>query len=175
VRAMIYRPRQRQVTSAGWNMAREERQIAVNKKARHDYFIDEVFEAGLALTGTEVKSLRERGCNLRESYAYVKRGEVFIHGMHISPYSHGNRFNVDPDRDRKLLLHKQEIRYLIGKTRERGNTLVPMRLYFNRDNRVKIEIGLARGKKQYDKRATIAERDQNRDMQRALRDRQKDG
>lgn len=154
-------------------MPREERQIANNKKARHDYFIDEVFEAGIALTGTEVKSLRDRGCNLRDSYASVKRGEVFLHGLHIPPYTHGNRANVDPDRIRKLLLHKSEIRYLIGKTKERGLTLVPLRMYFNANNRAKIELGLARGKKLYDKRATIADRDHKRDVERALRDRQK--
>ncbi len=152
-------------------MAREIKIIAGNKKAYHDYFIDETFEAGLELTGTEVKSLRDRGANLRDSYASVKRGEVFIHGLHIAPYSHGNRANVDPDRIRRLLLHRREIRYLAGKTAERGFTLVPTKLYFNADNRAKIEIGLARGKKLYDKRATIAERDQKRDTERALRER----
>lgn len=154
-------------------MPRETRIIAANKKARHDYFIDETFEAGIALTGTEVKSLRERGAMLRDSYAFIKRGEAFLQGVHISPYSHGNRANVDPDRVRKLLLHKKEIRYLIGKTKERGYTLVPLKIYFNEQNRAKIEIGLARGKKLYDKRATIAERDQKRDVERALRERQK--
>ncbi|MDZ4180056.1 MAG: SsrA-binding protein SmpB [Coriobacteriia bacterium] len=152
-------------------MAREIKTIAGNKKAYHDYFIDETFEAGIELTGTEVKSLRERGANLRESYASIKRGEVFLHGLHVPPYSHGNRANVDPDRVRRLLLHKREIRYLAGKTAERGFTLVPTKLYFNADNRAKIEIGLARGKKLYDKRASIAERDQKRDTERALRDR----
>ncbi len=154
-------------------MPRETRIIATNKKARHDYFIDETFEAGIELTGTEVKSLRERGAMLRDSYAFIKRGEAFLQGVHISPYSHGNRANVDPDRVRKLLLHKKEIRYLIGKTKERGNTLVPLRIYFNEQNRAKLELGLARGKKLYDKRATIAERDQKRDVERALRERQK--
>jgi len=155
-------------------MARDVRIIATNKKARHDYFIDETFEAGIELTGTEVKSLRERGAALRDSYATVKRGEVFLHGVHISPYSHGNRANVDPDRVRRLLLHKKEIRYLIGKTKERGYTLVPLKLYFNEGNRAKLELGLARGKKLYDKRATIAERDHKRDVERALRERQKE-
>lgn len=152
-------------------MVREPKIIAGNKKAYHDYFIEETFEAGLELTGTEVKSLRNRGANLRDSYASVKRGEVFLHGLHIAPYSHGNRANVDPNRVRRLLLHKREIRYLAGKTAERGFTLVPTKLYFNADNRAKIEIALARGKKLYDKRATIAERDQKRDTDRALRER----
>jgi len=154
-------------------MPREERLIASNKKAYHDYFIDETFEAGIALTGTEVKSLREHKANLRDSFAAVRKGEVWLHNVHISHYSHGNRSNVDPNRERKLLLHKKEIRYLIGKTKERGYTLVPLKLYLSPANIVKVELGLARGKKQYDKRASIAERDQQRDVERALRDRQK--
>ena len=145
--------------------------IAQNKKAFHDYHIEETFEAGIALTGTEVKSLRENRANLRDSFATVKGHEVWLHGVHISPYSHGNRSNVDPDRSRKLLLHKAEIRYLFGKTKERGYTLVPLRIYLSPANLVKIEIGLARGKKLYDKRETIARRDQEREMQRALKDR----
>jgi len=154
---------------------REAKNITTNKKAYHDYFIDETFEAGIELTGTEVKSLRERGASLRESFATTKRGEAWLHGVHISPYSHGNRANVDPDRTRRLLLHKKEIRYLEGKTTQKGATLVPLRMYFNEANRVKIELGLARGKKLYDKRATIAERDQKRDMERALRERTRGG
>lgn len=152
-------------------MPRDIKVIAGNKKAYHDYFIDEVFEAGIELSGTEVKSLRDRGANLRDAYVGIKRGEAFVHGLHIAPYSHGNRANLEPRRVRRLLLHKKEIRYLAGKIAERGFTLVPTKLYFNVDNRAKIEIGLARGKKLYDKRATIAERDQKRDMERALRDR----
>ncbi|MBU4555527.1 MAG: SsrA-binding protein SmpB [Actinobacteria bacterium] len=152
---------------------REPKKIANNKKAYHDFFIDEIFTAGIELTGTEVKSLRERGAQLRDSYASIRRGEIFLHGVHVSPYSHGNRENGDPDRVRRLLLHKKEIRYLGGKTAERGNTLVPLRMYFDENNRAKIEIGLARGKKTFDKRATIAERDQKRDVERALRDRNK--
>jgi SsrA-binding protein len=152
-------------------MAREEKLIASNKKAYHDYFVDETFEAGIALTGTEVKSLRENKANLRDSFATVKRGEVWLHGVHISPYSHGNRSNVDTDRARKLLLHKAEIRYLLGKTKERGYTLVPLKIYLSTGNKVKVEIGLARGKKNYDKRDAIAERDQKRDVERALKDR----
>jgi SsrA-binding protein len=154
-------------------VAREDKVIATNKKAYHDYFIDETFECGIALTGTEVKSLRENRATLRESFATVRRSEVWLHGVHISPYSHGNRANVDTDRHRKLLLHKKEIRYLIGKTKEKGYTLVPLRMYFAPNNKAKVEIGLARGKKLYDKRDSIAKRDQERDTQRALRERQK--
>ncbi len=152
-------------------MARENKLIAKNKKARHDYFIDETFEAGIELTGTEVKSLRERGTALRDSFATIRRGEAWLHNVHIPPYSHGNRANVDPDRMRRLLLHKKEIRYLQGKTQERGNTLVPLSIYFNDRNRAKVELGLAHGKKQYDKRADIAKRDQERDVERALKER----
>lgn len=151
----------------------DERLIASNKKARHDYFIDEVFETGIVLTGTEVKSLRQSKATLRESFATVRDGEVWLHHVHISPYTHGNRANVDPDRARKLLLHKNEIRYLIGKTKERGLTLVPLRMYFSPTNKVKVELGLARGKKNYDKRDDIAKRDQQRDLDRSVRERQK--
>ncbi len=154
-------------------MPRETKVIATNKKAYHDYFVDETFETGIALTGTEVKSLRENRASLRDAFATVRDGEVWLHHVHISPYSHGNRSNVDPDRARKLLLHKSEIRYLIGKTKERGYTLVPLKMYFTEANIAKVELGLARGKKQYDKRASIAERDQQRDVERAMRDRQK--
>lgn len=154
-------------------MSEHERNIAKNKKAFHDYFIDETFETGIELTGTEVKSLRENHASLRESFATVRDAEVWLHGVHIAPYSHGNRMNVDPDRKRKLLLHKKEIRYLIGKTKERGYTLIPLSMYFSPTNRVKVELGLARGKKLHDKRDAIAARDQKRDVERALRDRQK--
>jgi SsrA-binding protein len=154
-------------------MAREEKTIAKNKKAFHDYFVDETFEAGIALTGTEVKSLRESGASLRETFATVKKSEVWLHGLHIAPYSHGNRSNVEPGRSRKLLLHRKEIRYLIGKTRERGYALVPIRLYFTPANLVKVELGLARGKKLYDKRDDLAEKDAKRDAERELRGRTK--
>lgn len=154
-------------------MPRQERVLANNKKARHDYFIDETFETGIVLTGTEVKSLRANGASLRECFATVRQAEVWLHNVHIAPYSHGNRANVDTDRPRKLLLHKKEIRYLLGHVKEKGVTLVPLRIYLNESNLVKIELGLARGKKLYDKRATIAERDQKRDTERALRERQK--
>lgn len=152
---------------------KQDRKIASNKKAYHDYFVDETFECGVVLTGTEVKSIRENGLSLRESYASVRNAEVWITGVHIKPYSHGNRENSDPDRTRKLLMHKKQIRYLIGKTKERGFTLVPTRVYFSRDNKVKVEIGLCRGKKMYDKRADIAQKDANRDLQRDLKDRQR--
>ena len=152
-------------------MSREERTIATNKKAFHDYFVDETFEAGIVLTGTEVKSLRENKANLRDSFATVRGGEVWLHGVHISPYSHGNRSNVDSDRPRKLLLRRAEIRYLIGKTKERGFTLVPLKIYLSTGNFVKIELGLARGKKLYDKRDAIAERDHGREVERALKER----
>jgi SsrA-binding protein len=154
-------------------MARETKLIATNKKAYHDYFVDETFETGIALTGTEVKSLRQNKASLRDCFATVRNGEVWLHGVHIAAYSHGNRANVEPNRPRKLLMHKKEIRYLIGKTKERGYTLVPLKLYFTPANLVKVELGLAVGKKQYDKRASIAERDQKRDVERAMRERQK--
>jgi SsrA-binding protein len=154
-------------------MAREEKLIAKNKKAFHDYFVDEAFECGIELTGTEVKSLRANHASLRESYATIRRGEVWLLGVHVAPYSQGNRSNVDPNRARKLLMHKKEIRYLIGKTKEKGNTLIPLKMYFAPNNLVKVELGLARGKKLYDKRADIAAKDQKRDVERALRDRQK--
>ena len=154
-------------------MAREEKTITTNKKAFHDYFVDERFEAGVALTGTEVKSLRENGASLRDTFATVKNSEVWLHGVHIAPYSHGNRSNVEPGRSRKLLLHRKEIRYLIGKTKEKGYALVPIRLYFTTSNLAKLELGLARGKKLYDKRDAMAERDAKRDAERELRDRTK--
>ena len=126
--------------------------IAENRKAFHDYFIDERFEAGIALSGTEVKSLRAGKVNLRDSYCQVKDGEMYLIGVHISPYEQGNRFNLDPDRTRKLLMHKKEIIRLYSKTKEDGLTLVPTKCYF-KDSKVKFEIGLARGKKDFDKRS----------------------
>jgi len=152
-------------------MTREEKNITTNKKAFHEYFVEERFEAGIELTGTEVKSLRENGGSLRETFAMVRAGQAFLIGLHITPYSHGNRSNVDSDRQRRLLLHKKEIRYLYGALKEKGWALVPLRMYFNTDNLVKVELGLSRGKKLYDKRATIAERDANRNLERELRQR----
>jgi SsrA-binding protein len=150
---------------------REEKSISTNKKAFHEYFIEERFEAGIELTGTEVKSLRENGASLRETFGSIRAGQAYLHGLHISPYSHGNRANVEVDRSRRLLLHKKEIRYLYGKLKEKGLAFIPLRMYFNEDNRVKVELALARGKKLYDKRASIAERDANRDKERELRSR----
>lgn len=145
--------------------------IANNKKARHDYFIEEVYEAGMALTGTEIKSIRQGRINLKESYAKVDDGELIIFGMHISPYEQGNRFNVDPLRPRKLLLHRQEIRKLIGYTTQKGLTLVPLTVYINEKGLAKMEIAVARGKKLYDKRDDIQKRDQARHMQQEMKSR----
>lgn len=139
--------------------------IANNKKAYHDYFILETYEAGIALHGTEVKSLRMGKCSIKEAFIRVENEEVYIYGMHISPYEKGNIFNKDPLRVRKLLLHKYEIRKLLGKTKEKGMTLVPLKVYF-KDSLVKVEIGLAKGKKLYDKRQDIAKKDQQREAQR---------
>jgi SsrA-binding protein len=142
-----------------------EKNIVTNRKAHHDYFIIESYEAGIALKGTEVKSLRQGNANLQDSYAALKNGEVWLYNMHISPFEKGNINNHDPKRDRKLLLHKQEIRRLIGKLNEKGLTLVPLRIYFK--NKVaKVELGLAKGKKHYDKREAIAKRDVERQMRR---------
>ena len=139
--------------------------IANNKKAYHDYFILEMYEAGIALHGTEVKSLRMGKCSIKEAFIRVENEEVFIYGMHISPYEKGNIFNKDPLRVRKLLLHKYEIRKLLGKTKEKGMTLVPLKVYL-KDSLVKVEIGLAKGKKLYDKRQDIVKKDQQREAQR---------
>jgi|SRR5690554_2827256 len=146
--------------------------IAENRKARHDYHIEEVLEAGLVLQGTEVKSIRARRVNLKDSYAQVVNNEVFLFSMHISPYEQGNRFNHDPLRTRKLLLNRGEIKRLIGVAREKGMALIPLRLYFRR-GRVKLELAVARGKKLYDKRRDLAERSAKREMEKAFRDRQK--
>ncbi len=140
-----------------------------NRKARHDYFIEETLEAGIELRGTEVKSLRAGRCNLRDSYATVEGGEVILRGCHISPYPQGGAWNHDPMRPRRLLLHKHEIRRLLGKTRERGYTLVPLRIYFNQRGYAKVELAVAKGKKVYDKRRELAERQARREMQRALK------
>jgi len=140
--------------------------IAQNRKARFDYFIFETWEAGVILSGSEVKSLREGRANLRDSFARVEEGEVFLYNLHIPPYDQGSHFNPDPVRTRKLLLHQREIKRLIGKTQERGLTLVPLKIYFKR-GWVKVEIGLAKGKKTFDKRRQIAEREAKREMERA--------
>ena len=144
---------------------------ANNKKARHDYFIEEVYEAGIVLTGTEIKSIRAGKVSIKESYAKVENGEMSVYRMNISPYEQGNRFNVDPLRPRKLLLHKQEIRKLIGYTTQKGLTLIPLNLYINEDGRAKMELAVARGKKNYDKRETIAKKDAARKMEHAMKQR----
>ena len=141
------------------------RLIANNKKAYHDYFIEETYEAGIALHGTEVKSLRMGKCSIKESFVRIEKEEVFIYGMHISPYEKGNIFNKDPLRVKKLLLHKGEIRKMKGKIAEKGYTLVPLKVYF-KGSLVKVEIGLAKGKKLYDKRQDIAKKDQRREAER---------
>ncbi|QIB70180.1 SsrA-binding protein SmpB [Aminipila butyrica] len=148
---------------------KEKKIIANNKKARHDYFIEDVYEAGMVLTGTEIKSIRKGKINIKESYAKIENGELVIYGMHISPYEQGNRFNVDPLRPRKLLLHKQEIRKLIGLTTLKGLTLVPLNVYLNHRGMAKMELAVARGKKNYDKREDIAKKDADRRMQQAVR------
>ena len=144
--------------------------LATNKKARHDYFIDEVYECGIELKGTEVKSIRQGRINLKEGYASVDNSEVFLKQVHISPYDQGNRFNVDPLRTRKLLLHKAEIRKLIGVTTIKGYSLVPMSVYL-KNGRVKLELGLAKGKKLYDKRQDLAKKDAMRRIEREAKDR----
>ncbi len=141
--------------------------VSENRKARHDYHIEETYEAGMALTGTEVKSLRAGQCNLRDSYVELKDGQATLVNAHISQYKEGNRFNHEPLRPRKLLLHKMEIRRLGQRVRERGYTVVPLRIYFS-GSRAKVEIGLARGKHTYDKRHDLAERDARRDMEREM-------
>ncbi len=148
---------------------KDTRIIAENRKARHDYFVVEVYEAGIELFGTEVKSLRAGGCNLKDSYCEIDGGEMFALGVHISPYEQGNIFNRDPLRPKKLLLHKSEIMKLTGLVSREGYTLVPLSLYF-KGSRVKMALGLCKGKKLYDKRESIARRDADRDIERAMKD-----
>lgn len=142
--------------------------IANNKKAYHDFFIDETYECGIALHGTEVKSMRMGKCSIKEAFIRIEDGEVFVYGMHVSPYEKGNIFNKDPLRVKKLLLHKYEIDKLLGKIKEKGYTLVPLQVYF-KDGKVKVEIGLARGKKLYDKREAIAKKDQRREAEKEFK------
>ena len=146
--------------------------IAQNKKAYHDYFVEERIECGIALFGTEVKSIRLGKVNLKESWAQIRKGEVWVEGMHISPYEQGNIYNRDPLRDKKLLLHRSEIRKLDALVMRQGYTLVPLELYL-KDGRVKMELGVCRGKQVHDKRDTIAKRDSDREIRRALREKQK--
>ena len=146
--------------------------ITTNKKAYHDYFVDDTYECGIALFGTEVKSIRQGGVNLKDSYCRIENGEIFVLGMHISPYEKGNIFNREPRRERKLLMHKREIMKLTGLVAQKGYTLVPLSLYFSGKN-VKVEVGLCRGKKLYDKRDAAAEKDASREMDRRMRDQSK--
>ncbi|MBS7158904.1 MAG: SsrA-binding protein SmpB [Collinsella sp.] len=148
---------------------KERKTIAKNRSARHEYFIEETYECGIELAGTEVRSLRERACQISDTFALVRGRECWLVGVHIHPYSHGTIFNRDPDRRRKLLLHRKEIDYLDRKLHDRGYALVPLELYFNEDGRVKLTLGLGRGKKLYDKREDMAKRDIQRDIDRALK------
>lgn len=152
-------------------MKRERKTIAKNRCAFHEYEILERFEAGIELSGTEVRSLRENNCQLTDCFVLIRGGEAWLHNVHIAPYRNGNIANVDPDRKRKLLLHKKEIRLIEQKVRERGMAVVPTQMYFKENSLVKVEIAVARGKKIHDKRQSIAERDQQRDIQRALKER----
>ncbi|HAA2963641.1 TPA_asm: SsrA-binding protein [Listeria monocytogenes] len=145
--------------------------VAQNKKARHDYAIEETFEAGIVLQGTEIKSVRNARVNLKDSYARIDKGEIFLHNMHISPYEQGNRYNHDPLRTRKLLLHKKQISRLIGETKESGYSIVPLKMYI-KDCYAKVLIGVARGKKKYDKRQDLKQKEAKRDIERAFKERQ---
>ena len=147
--------------------------ITENRKARHDYTIEESFEAGIELKGTEVKSMRAGKANLKDSFAIIENGELYLYGMHISPYEQGNIFNVDPLRPRRLLMHKKEILRLLGKTREQGLTLVPLKAYFKKD-KITIELALAKGKKLYDKRDAAAEKTAKREIEKAMKERSRD-
>ena len=152
-------------------IAKGTKRVAENRKARHEYFIEDTYECGIALVGTEVKSIRAGKVNLKDSYAQVKNGECYLIGMHVSPYEQGNIFNRDPFRERKLLLHKKQIRQLQEQVKEKGMALVPVKMYFKDNSLVKVELAVARGKKLYDKRATMAARDSRREVERALKER----
>lgn len=161
-------PKQPAITKSG---KPTKRTIARNRTAKHDYEIMETYEAGVVLTGTEVKSLRERACQISDSFCIIRGGEVWLVNSHIHPYSNGGVWNVDPDRRRKLLMHRRQIDTLDGKLRTKGLALVPLELYFDEHNRVKLAVGLCRGKKDYDKRHDMATRQVNRDIERALKER----
>lgn len=150
---------------------KQKKLVANNKKARHDYFIEDTYEAGIELTGTEIKSIRQGKANIKESYAKIENGQVIVYGMHISPYEQGNRFNTEPLRPKRLLLHKQEIRKLIGATTQKGLTLIPLTLYINDRGLCKLEIALAKGKKIYDKREDIAKKDAKRKIDHEIKSR----
>jgi SsrA-binding protein len=149
-------------------LSEEEKTVTVNRRAYHDFDIEETLEAGIVLSGTEVKSLRRGSCNLKDSYIQLKDGEAWIINMHISPYKEGGRYNVDPDRTRKLLLHKDEIEYLASKSLLRGYTVIPLKVYFKRGN-AKLEIALAKGRKLYDKKKLLIEKDRVRELERTLK------
>ena len=149
---------------------RHTKDLITNRKARHDYHIEETYEAGIVLTGTEVKSLRDGRGNLKDSYAMINNGEIFLYNMHISAYDQGNRFNHDPTRTRKLLMHKREILKLFGYVKEKGYAIIPLRVYINERGKVKVELALAKGKKLHDKRRDIAKRDAERELRRAFKD-----
>ncbi|MFC4387097.1 SsrA-binding protein SmpB [Gracilibacillus marinus] len=148
----------------------ESKAIAQNKKASHDFFIEETFEAGIVLQGTEIKSIRKRQVNLKDSFATIRNGEVFLHNMHVSPYEQGNRFNHEPTRARKLLLHRKQIDKLIGETKQAGYSLVPLKVYI-KNGFAKVLLGLGKGKKKFDKREDLKQKQAKRDMDRALKDR----
>ena len=150
-------------------MDKNSMKIAANKKAFHDYFVEESSEAGIALTGTEIKSLRAGTVNMKDSWCAIEKGELILKGLHISPYEQGNIFNVDPRRERRLLMHKREIMRYLGVTKQQGLTLIPLSLYF-KGSRVKVQVGLCKGKKLFDKRAVAAEKSAKRDIERALKD-----
>ncbi|MCR6095164.1 SsrA-binding protein SmpB [Salipaludibacillus agaradhaerens] len=152
-------------------MATEGKLIAQNKKARHDFHIEETYEAGMVLTGTEIKSIRNRRVNMKDSFARVAQGEAWLHNLHISPYEQGNRYNHDPVRTRKLLLHRKQINQLIGLTQQKGYTLVPLKIYI-KNGVAKVLIGLGKGKKKYDKREDLKQKDAKREIQRAFKDNQ---
>ena len=151
-----------------------DKKVAVNRKARHDYFILDSFECGIVLTGTEIKSVRAGNLNLKDSYASIENGEIWLYGVHISPYEKGTYYNHEPERDRKLLLHRHEIIRLQSKTREKGLTLVPLSVYIKDGKRAKVELGLAKGRTTHDKRDMIADRDAKRDIARAVRGKGRD-
>lgn len=152
---------------------RDEHTVALNRRARHEFSIDETFEAGLVLTGTEIKSIRAGKVQLSDAYARVERGEAWLIGAHIAPFEQGNRYNHEPKRERKLLLHRSEIDELLGRTRAKGQTVVPLRLYIDGKGRAKVELGLARGKQLHDRRRDIADRDARREVARELADAQR--
>ncbi|TCP24845.1 SsrA-binding protein [Scopulibacillus darangshiensis] len=150
----------------------ESRVLAQNRRARHDYFIEETFEAGIVLQGTEIKSVRKGSVNFKDAFARVEHGEVFLHNMHISPYEQGNRYNHDPLRTRKLLLHKKEINKLLGKSKETGYAIIPLKMYI-KHGYAKVLIGIGKGKKNYDKRDTLKKKSAQREIEKAFRERQK--